>query len=385
MSGEMMAMSDTMSMIFEPMDLEVASPATVSRVGVIFLEPHRMGWRPCFQSWLDRVGAEVAVPEPDAATDPSGTGKEGEGEGDGEGANKGNAENTENKDEGEKEVDKAKKDDEEEDERPFVLSIEQCALISKLMDWLIDPAISFVRKKCKEVINCLDQQLAIGCMRFMESMFAEIMYKDPTIKKSRSKDEANKIELTNSKIECVFLFSLVWSVGAVTDDMGRAAFNAFLQEFMQDYKIIERPELKGVNTLLLLLEWKCPIEGTYQWEKPMPALLATKDTDNGSVYDFCYEYKTDEWKTWHDKLPTGNISPDAEFSSIVVPNLVTAQLGQLLDLLIRYENPTLVVGPTGTGKSVFIKEVLSHHLDQNIYKAIATSFRVCGRFQFTGS
>ncbi|XP_059505480.1 dynein axonemal heavy chain 1 [Stegostoma tigrinum] len=58
-SGEIIKLTEVMTMMFEVQDLAVASPATVSRCGMVYLEPSILGLKPFTECWLRQVPPTV--------------------------------------------------------------------------------------------------------------------------------------------------------------------------------------------------------------------------------------------------------------------------------------------------------------------------------------
>ena len=48
-------MTDRMTMMFEVDDLSYASPATVSRCGMVYMEPGALGSDPLIKSWMNTL------------------------------------------------------------------------------------------------------------------------------------------------------------------------------------------------------------------------------------------------------------------------------------------------------------------------------------------
>lgn len=79
--------------------------------------------------------------------------------------------------------------------------------------------------------------------------------------------------------------------------------------------------------------------------------------DEGGVYDYRFVKEgLGVWVPWADELKdVPAISKDTQFNSIIIPTVDTVRYTYLVDMLVKHEKPCLFVGPTGTGKSVYVQ------------------------------
>ncbi len=283
MSGEIIQMSQQMNLIFEVQDLAVASPATVSRCGMVYTEPISIGWHPLKTSWLKKTNDNFSQ-----------IGKEG------------------------------------------------MQVVEALLNWLVDPCVDLVKRHCKEPIPTSQINLSVSCMNMFESMLDE--FKTPEETTVRRGTSAADQETTNSGIslaptgsdkdtwlQCLFVMSLVWSVGASVDSDGRFKFNTFLR------KLLAQQDDLGFELSAGFVVQK----PNFNFLLPLPEVA--------SVYAFTFSKTEGVWKLWMDTLDKRGPLSDAQFNDIIVATIDTARYAFLLVLLVTHQKHVLFGGPTGTG------------------------------------
>lgn len=80
--------------------------------------------------------------------------------------------------------------------------------------------------------------------------------------------------------------------------------------------------------------------------------------DGKTVYGFTFDKSKFKWVPWGELLDPTPIPADAEYTNIIVPTVDTVRYTFLLDQLVRSNKHCLLVGPTGTGKTAYIKKHL---------------------------
>ncbi|XP_029642789.1 dynein heavy chain 12, axonemal-like isoform X2 [Octopus sinensis] len=268
MSGEIIQMSASMSLIFETMDLAQASPATVSRCGMIYMEPMSLGWRPLVQSWIAAFHGPMST---------------------------------------------------------------ERELINLMFQWLVDPCVEFIHKKCKEYVPTSQASLVVSMMKLVDMLLLG----------SPPKEDIDSKRM-RSYIESAIMFSIPWSIGAVIDVDGRLSFDLFFRELYTG-KNESHPIPKAIGKI----------------DIPIP--------EGSSIYDYWFEFKLrGQWKPWTEFIK-GFESTEKDIRNILVPTVDTVRYTYLLNLSIEQNMPMLFVGPTGTGKSCYVQDKLMKGISKEKY------------------
>ena len=137
-------------------------------------------------------------------------------------------------------------------------------------------------------------------------------------------------------MEPLFVYALIWSIGCTTDSEGRDKFALRVKEIM------------GKEN-----------------EHRFPS--------GGSVYDYCYNKENKEWQIWTDTVSPFNIVGSPGYNEIIVPTFDSIRMKYICKLLVMNKKHVLSPGPTGTGKTVNISELLNQELPED-YQCIPITF-----------
>ncbi|KAJ3275318.1 Dynein heavy chain 1, axonemal [Terramyces sp. JEL0728] len=165
-SGEIIKMNSTQTMMFEVADLAFASPATVSRCGMIYMEPSALGNQPLVTSWFGKQRVVLG-------------------------------------------------------DKLYPI-FEQIA--KPLFESYLDAALEFWQLNLKEAVATTSGNLTCSLMRIYSSLMNNAVNAAQTSEKPLEDHDFKDL------IEPFFVFSLIWSVGVTTDTEGRGKFDQWLSQ-----------------------------------------------------------------------------------------------------------------------------------------------------------
>jgi dynein heavy chain len=169
-SGAVLPLSDTMTMMFEPADLAVASPATVSRCGMVYMEPTSLGHMCLIDSWL-----QFTLPS----------------------------------------TMRARK------HQKITTTLRNC------FDNYVRASFLFLRRFLKEPVPTVNNSLVNSLCKLLDCFFEPFQ-----LQEGRQPPTEEKLTNIVKAVESYFIFALIWSIGSTCDRTSRAKFDAFFRQEM---------------------------------------------------------------------------------------------------------------------------------------------------------
>ena len=281
-NSERIRLQDHCKLLFEVFDLQHASPATISRCGMVYVDSRNLGYDPYVQRWLARhehAGEREAL-------------------------------------------------------RPLLAKF-----LKPLVDFVLEGADAFEDKLVRRPrmsVPLTNLNMVTQCLHLLSAMLG----RDGAV---TAMDEG---AVNTDVLEAILVFCLVWSVGAAvseeTDFKDRSRYDEYLK--------------------------KVSGRAIQDADKVQPTHLP-----NRSLYEYCFDAGERCWRRWSAFVTPYEPPVDGKFSKILVPTVDTVRTTWLLDTVVRTGRPCLLVGQSGTAKSVTVSNYLAH-LDRQEWTSLALAF-----------
>ncbi|KAF2899450.1 hypothetical protein ILUMI_06724 [Ignelater luminosus] len=213
-----------------------------------------------------------------------------------------------------------------------------------LFDWVIPPSLYFIRKSCRQLCNSGQINLVKSTMNIINIVLTD------ACNESTKKEEDFKNMI--GWIQATFMYAGVWGLAGILDTDSREKFDDF-------YKTL----------------WKGLDE-----DNPYPSSVEKLDISipgDGLLFDYIYVYRgKGNWKSWPETVRTMRVDDAANIQQVLIPTVDTIKYMYVVEMHIKHNFPVLLVGPTGTGKSFYMQDMLMNKLNQEKYEPAFVTFTV---------
>ncbi|GCC35016.1 hypothetical protein chiPu_0013494 [Chiloscyllium punctatum] len=254
-NGDRIPMAPNCKIVFEPHNIDNASPATVSRNGMVFMSSSVLDWRPILKAWLQK------------------------------------------------------------------LPTAQSELLWNCFDSVFQDLVSFIFTAVTPKMQILECMYIKQAIDLLQGLLPGIEDKQPS----------------SEEVARLFIFAVMWSIGALLELDGRAKMESFLQNHSAP---LELPVTEGDETIF---EFVVRADG--------------------------------HWEHWSKRVPEYIYPPDSvpAYSSILVPNVDNVRTDFLMHTVMKQEKAVLLIGEQGTAKTVMIKGYMSKY-DPEVHATKSLNF-----------
>ena len=267
-NGDRIPMAPDCKIVFEPDNVDNASPATVSRNGMVYMSSSGLEWRPIFQGWLLHMQAEKKI------------------------------------------------------------TSQEADILLNIFDESFVDTYRYAKINCQPKMKLLECNYIAQACNLMEGLIPQ-------------KEE--NTSLPKPHLEHLYIFAVMWSVGALLELDDRARMEAWIRE----NKELDLPHC-------------APDSGDTMFE-----FTVSKD---GS------------WEHWATHVEEYVYPKDSvpQYASILVPNVDNVRTDVLIHIVAKQAKGVLLIGEQGTAKTVIIKGYMSkynveEHLGKNLTFSSATT------------